>query len=107
MTATALHPELRKKVQLLANRIAVIGQKLAEGSPEQQIQLRARLRELQQRHLHVEQQLQALDREGPGFRQDVKAKLILLADDLVGAVSDLALSVDEHFSTSAEASTHH
>jgi predicted nucleic acid-binding Zn-ribbon protein len=91
-----LHPALEKKVRLLGTRIAVLQHKMETATSEQKIEALGRLTGLEQRHKHLEDQLRALDREGPGFRQDMKATMILLADDLTGAIEDLILSVDEH-----------
>lgn len=105
MKLTGLHVALEKKVMLLGTRITMIRQKIADASPEQQIAMLGRLNELERRHRHIQEQLQALDHEGPGFRQNVEAKLILLADDLVGAIDDLMLSADEHYQARLRASS--
>lgn len=81
----------------METRIGTIRHKLAGATPEQHMDKLGRLNDLERRHKQLEEQPQALNREGPGFSQEVRATLILLADELVGAADELILSVEEHY----------
>ena len=66
---------------------------------EQKFEMFGSLEDLEKNHRDLAEKLNVLNHEDAGFGQDVKAMLIALADDLAGAVSDLALSIDERYRT--------
>ncbi len=49
---------------------------------------------LERRYDMLAERLQALNREGPGFRQDMKAEVEKVIDDLSGTVEDFMKWVD-------------
>ena len=57
----------------------------------------AQAEQLEQRHKVLAEQLDALNREGPGFRQDLKAELDKLAYDLTTSVEDAITWIDANY----------
>jgi archaellum component FlaC len=52
---------------------------------------------LERRYKVLEDQLRKLNGEGPGFRQDVKAEIEQVADDLTGMVKEFVTLVDSGY----------
>lgn len=53
--------------------------------------------ELEIRYRRLADRLQALNREGPGFRPEVKAEIEKVADDLSGTVEDFFMWIDTDY----------
>jgi len=92
-----LHRGLELRLVALAERIAALRQSMKQVKGAARIEDFGEIEELQRRYDVLAGRLQALDREGPGFRQDVKAELEKVADDLTGTVEDFGLWVDSGF----------
>ncbi len=97
MNETGLHPGLEMRLTALATRIAELRQKMSEAAPREKIEEFAEIEELERRHKVLEGRLRELNGEGPGFRQDTKAEIEKLADDLSGTVEDFVTWVDSDY----------
>lgn len=89
-----LHRDLQLRLDALAERIAALRRNMDRTKGAAKIEDFGEIGELQGRYDVLAERLQALNREGPGFRQDVKAELERVADDLSGVVEDFALWAD-------------
>lgn len=94
METTGLHHGLELRLEALAERIALLRGKLTAAKDQEKVEEFGELAELERRYATLTQRLQALDREGPGFRQDAKAEWERVADDLSGTVEDLISWID-------------
>jgi len=97
MSTTGLHPELEQRVADLGARIAALQELTDSARPARRLGLESQLHELQRRHDNLKQRLHQLDAAGRGFSQATKAELLLLADDLMGAIEDLMMMTDADF----------
>ncbi len=84
-----LHPELAQRLQVLEGRIRALKQKLGSGSGAEKVHGSSTLVALEQRHDSLLERTRTLDDEGPGFRQHVKAEIIVMADDLTAMVDSM------------------
>lgn len=94
MEGYGLHPELELGLQALGERIATLQQKMSQAKGVEKVEDFGEIEELQRRYDTLAERLRALNREGPGFRQDHKAELEKLADDLSGTVEDFVTWID-------------
>lgn len=92
-----LHRGLELRLVALAERIAALRRNRNTATGAAKIEDFGEIEELQRRYDELAGRLQALDREGHGFRQDVKAEMEKVADDLTGVVEDFALWVDSGY----------
>lgn len=89
-----LHRGLELRLEDLAQRIAALRQKMTAAKGAAKIEEFGEIEELERRHRVLAQRLQALNQEGPGFRQDTKAEVEKMADDLTGTIGDFVSWVD-------------
>lgn len=94
MNQQGLHRGLELRLEALASRIAALRQKTNTVAGTEKIEMLGEIDELQRRYEQMVERLRALDREGAGFRQDTKAELEKIADDLSGSVDDFITWVD-------------
>jgi predicted nucleic acid-binding Zn-ribbon protein len=94
METTGLHRDLELRLEALAERIAALRRKLRRAKGREKVEEFGEIAELEDRYATLAERLQALDREGPGFRQDAKAELEKVADDLSGTVEDFMSWID-------------
>jgi hypothetical protein len=92
-----LHRGLELRLVALAERIVALRQGMRQATGAALIEDFGEIEELQRRYDVLAGRLRALDREGPGFRQDVKAELEKVVDELTGTVEDFGLWVDSGF----------
>lgn len=92
-----LHRGLEHRLEALAQRIAKLRQRMSAAKGTERLEELGEIEELDRRFDALAKRLQALNREGPGFRQDVKAELEKLADDLSGTVEDFVMWVDSNY----------
>ncbi len=97
MEETGLHPGLEMRLTALATRIAKLRQKMSQAKGLEKIEEFGEIEELEQRYKVLEDHLRKLNREGPGFRQDMKAEIEKVADDLTGTVEDFVTWVDSGY----------
>jgi predicted nucleic acid-binding Zn-ribbon protein len=97
MEKHGLHRGLELRLAALARRITALRHEMTRAKGAQKIEEFGEIEELQRRYDTLGKRLQALNREGPGFRQDVKAELEKLADDLSGTVEDFMLWADSDY----------
>jgi hypothetical protein len=84
MEETGLHPGLEIRLTALATRIAELRRKMTGAKGPEKIEELGKIEELERRHKVLADRLQKLNDEGPGFRQDTKADIEKVADDLTG-----------------------
>ena len=89
MMTKHLHPELAQRLRMLEGRITTLKQKLNAGSGSEKVNGSGTLHALEQRHGSLQERVRTLDDEGPGFRQDVKAEIIVMADDLHAMIDSM------------------
>jgi predicted nucleic acid-binding Zn-ribbon protein len=97
MENTGLHRGLELRLEALAKRIATLRRKMKQAKSAEKIEEVGEIEELERRYNVLTGRLAALNREGPGFRQDVKAELEKVADDLSDVVEDFVMWVDSEF----------
>jgi hypothetical protein len=98
MTEHDLHPGLERRLAALAERIAKLRASMNHASGATKIEAFGEQQELETRYRHLSERLAALNREGPGFRQNLTAEWQKLADDLTGNIENFTLRVDSGFS---------
>ena len=89
MITKHLHPELTQRLHVLEGRIRTLKQKLCSGDGAEKVNGSSTLLALEQRHDSLLERTRTLDDEGPGFRQNVKAEIIVMADDLTAMVDSM------------------
>jgi predicted nucleic acid-binding Zn-ribbon protein len=94
METSGLHQGLELRLEALAERIAALRRKLGAAQGKEKVEDFGEIAELERRYATLAERLQALNREGPGFRQDAKAELEKVADDLSGTIEDLMSWID-------------
>jgi len=97
MEDAGLHSGLEIRLTALATRIADLRRRMGEGSEQGRIDAFGEIQELEQRHRKLEADFAQLDREGPGFRQDVKAGIEAVATDMSGWVEDHVMWIDSGY----------
>lgn len=97
MEEHGLHRGLEARLEALAIRIAAARQSLGADTGSKKIAQLAEIKELEHRYTMLAERLAALNREGAGFRQDVKAELEKVADDLSAIVDDFLMRVDSDY----------
>ena len=94
MTQRSLHRGLELRLEALADRIEAIRQRMKTAKGADKIEAFGEIEELKRRRAALTEQLQALDREGPGFRQNIKAELETMVDDLSRSIEDFVMDLD-------------
>ncbi len=97
MQEPGLHPGLEIRLTVLATRIAELRQKANQAEGPAEIEDFAEIAELERRYKVLEEDLRRLNFEGPGVRQDLKAGLETVADDLLGWVEDHMRWIDSGY----------
>ena len=97
MENTERHRGLELRLEALAQRIAKLRQRMRTAKGTKRLDELGEIEELDRRFDALAKRLQALNREGAGFRQDIKAELEKLADDLSGTVEDFVMWVDSNY----------
>lgn len=97
MEEQGLHRGLELRLEALAERIATLRWKMLQAKGAEKIADASEIDELERRYEILAGRLRALNREGPGFRQDAKAELEKVADDLSGTVEDFVMWVDSGY----------
>jgi hypothetical protein len=97
MDKTGLHRGLEARLIALSGRIAALRHKMGDAKGIDKISDFGELDELERRYARLADRLRVLDREGPGFRPDMKAEIEKMADDLTGTAEDFALWIDSGF----------
>jgi uncharacterized small protein (DUF1192 family) len=91
---TNLHPELEGRLASLAARIAKLRQQTVHITKPAQIEDAGELVELERRYGLLKDQLDRLDSEGAGFRQDVKAQIETMTSDVEATIEDSMIRLD-------------
>jgi predicted nucleic acid-binding Zn-ribbon protein len=94
MEETGLHPGLEIRLRTLALRIARLKEDAGTAKGLAKFEDDSEIESLEKRHKALAEQLRELDREGPGFRQNVKAEIDKLADDLTGSLDSFLKRLD-------------
>jgi predicted nucleic acid-binding Zn-ribbon protein len=89
-----LHPGLELRLEALAERIGVLRRAMAKATGVERLADLGEIDELDRRFRRLADRLRALNREGPGFRSDVKAEVEKITDDLSGTVEDFLMWID-------------
>ncbi len=97
MRRLGLHRGLELRLDALADRIEALRQATANAKGAEKFEDLGELGELKQRYEILTDRLHALNEEGPGFRQSVKAELEAMADDLSGIVEDFIMRLDAKY----------
>jgi hypothetical protein len=97
MKETGMHPGMELRVRALATRIAELKDKMHRATGIEWVEGVGELGELERRHKALDEQLSSLDREGPGFRQDVEAELETVVADLSGSIADFMARLDSRY----------
>jgi predicted nucleic acid-binding Zn-ribbon protein len=97
MTGQGFHRVLEARLEALGDRIDALRHKMAKSEGAEKVEAFGEVDELEQRYKSLGGRLQSLNSEGAGFRQDAKAEVEKLADDLSGAVEEFTLWVDRGY----------
>jgi len=97
MAATGLHDALDRRLADLGERITQLKRKntAAAARPDKE----AAMAEFERRHLDLMARLHALHREGTGFRNETKAAIFRVADDLSANLDDWVATVDRDYAS--------
>jgi hypothetical protein len=90
----SLHPELQGRLTSLSARIAKLRQQMIHMTKPAQIEDAGELFELERRYSLLKDQLDRLDSEGAGFRQDVKAEIETMTSDVEATIEDSMIRLD-------------
>lgn len=96
MEKLGLHSGLEIRLKTLELRIARLKQDVGKVKDLAKFEGDSEIESLEKRHKLLEDQLRELDREGPGFRQNVKAEIDKMADDLTGSLDSFLKRLDSH-----------
>ena len=94
---------MKMRIKTLGIRITALENTMEKSTDSSRVAKLGELHELEGRHKDLEERLRQICREGPGLRQDVKADLNLLADNIEGGLDSLMFSVDAHFAADENA----
>jgi archaellum component FlaC len=94
MEEMGLHSGLEIRLKALAMRIARLKQDIGQAKGLAKIVDGGEIERLEQRYKTLEDQLHKLDREGSGFRQDMKAEIEKRVDDLTGTLENFVMRLD-------------
>lgn len=97
MEKAGLHRGLELRLEALAARIAALRHKMSKAEGAERIEAFGTIEEMEQRYRTLADRLRALNQEGPGFRQDAKAEIEKVVDDLSGTVESFVLQVDSSY----------
>jgi hypothetical protein len=97
MAETGLHSALELRLAALARLIAKLRQTMRQAKGIEKIEEFDEIEGLERRYKVLEDQLRKLNGEGPGFRQDMKAEIEKVADDLTGMVEEFVTWVDSGY----------
>lgn len=97
MEATGLHRGLEQRLTALGDRIAALRQKMSQAKGRGKVEEFAEIGELERRYKTLGDRLHGLNREGAGFRQDAKAEIEKIADDLTAMVEDFTMWIDSGY----------
>jgi archaellum component FlaC len=97
MAQGGLHQGLELRVEVLADRIARLKDKMNRAEGIQKIENLGDLERLEGRYKDLKDRLDALNREGPGFRHQVKNELEKLSADLSGTLDDFIMWMDSGY----------
>jgi chaperonin cofactor prefoldin len=89
MMTKHLHPELGQRLRMLEGRINTLQQTLKAETGSNKVYGCGTLHALEQRHDSLQERIRTLNDEGPGFRQNVKAEIIVMADDLHAMIDSM------------------
>ena len=92
-----MHQGLELRLEVLANRIGTLKEKMARAEGLQKIEALGDVDRLERRYKDLKGQLDELNREGPGFRHETKNELEKLSYDLSGAVEDFIMWTDSGY----------
>jgi len=95
MERSSLHPGLEQRLTALAKRIEQLKQKISTAEASEKIRALGEVEQLDRRYEGLEEQLQQLNSEGPGFRQNLKAEIEKRIDDIAGTIADFVLRLDD------------
>ena len=94
MTEKNLHPGLEMRLAALAERIGNLRQGATQESGLDRINDLGEIEQLERRHKLLSDELQALNAEGPGHWQNVKAEIEKRIDDVAGTVEEFIIRLD-------------
>lgn len=97
MVQRGSHQGLELRLQVLGERIGTLKDKMSRAEGLEKIEALGYLDRLQRRYNELKEQLEELNREGPGFRQDAKNELEKLSYDLSGTVEDFITWADSDY----------
>ena len=97
MAETGLHSALEMRLAALATRIAKLRQTMRQAKGGEKIEEFDEIEGLERRYKMLEDQLRQLNGEGPSFREDMKAEIEKVADDLTGVVEEFVTWVDSGY----------
>ncbi len=97
MEQAGLHQGLELRLRVLADRIGTLKEKMDRAEGLQKIENLGDVDRLERRYKELKGQLDELNREGSGFRQEVKNELEKLSYDLSGAVEDFFMWTDSGY----------
>ena len=89
-----LHPGLEMRLAALAERIVNLRLRATQEGELDRIKDLGEIEQLERRHKLLSDELQALNAEGPGHWQNVKAEIEKRIDDVAGTVEEFIIRLD-------------
>src|SRR5271165_5293082 len=93
MEQASLDQGLSMRLEHLASRIESLKAQIAKAEGFEKIDEIGRLDQLEHRYKDLENRMRELNREGPGFRHEMKNELEKLSYDLSGAIDEFIMWV--------------
>ena len=88
------HRGLELRLEVLRHRIRTLTEKMSRAEGIQKIENLADIGRLERRYGELEQRLDELNREDPGFRHEIKNEFVKLSSDLSGSLGDFIMRTD-------------
>ncbi len=97
MEQAGLHQGLELRLEVLKDRMRTLAEKMSRAEGVQKIDNLGDLDRLERRYDELKSRLDALNREGPGFRHELKNELEKLSADLSGTLDDFIMWTDSGY----------
>ncbi len=91
------HRGLELRLEVLRHRIRTLTEKMSRAEGIQKIENLAGIGWLERRYGELERRLDELNREGPGFRHEIKNEFVKLSSDLSSSLGDFIMRTDSRY----------
>lgn len=94
---TSLHPALEIRLTSLEARIAALRQEMSKATAVEKAEELGEIERLERHHAALKDLWHQLNSEDYGFRQDLKAEIEMMADDLATTVEEYIKWINSNY----------